>query len=93
MTYLHVYIVAYVQEIGRSGRADGQSQAILYYNNNDLAVSHMQTNMKEYCRSEQCKRFLINEYFGFNNTERPTICCNVCTSDLGMEWNFSQLSL
>ncbi|XP_053390374.1 ATP-dependent DNA helicase RecQ-like [Mercenaria mercenaria] len=83
----------YVQEIGRSRRAESQAQAILYFNNNDLAVAHMQTNMKEYCRSDKCKRLLINEYFGFSNTSKPKICCNVCQPDLGLEWKFTQLSL
>ncbi|XP_052777744.1 uncharacterized protein LOC128215056 [Mya arenaria] len=81
----------YVQEIGRWGRGGAHANAILYYNNSDLGIQHMQASMKDYCKTDKCKREFINEHFGFDLSDRPTICCNICQSDLGLEWDFSQL--
>ncbi|XP_060552906.1 uncharacterized protein LOC132714144, partial [Ruditapes philippinarum] len=39
---------AYVQEIGWAGRVGSHAKAILYYNNNDIAIKHMQASMKDY---------------------------------------------
>ncbi|WAR08796.1 LOW QUALITY PROTEIN: BLM-like protein, partial [Mya arenaria] len=72
----------YVQEIGRCGRDGAHANAILYYNNSDLGIQHMQASMKDYCKTDKCKREFINEHFGFDLSDRPTICCNICQSDL-----------
>ncbi|KAH3695166.1 hypothetical protein DPMN_082622 [Dreissena polymorpha] len=87
-------ISAYVQEIGRAGRADSQAQAIMFYNGNDLAFKQMQANMKEYCKNnDKCKTEVVNEHFGFYKFDKPTICCNICKPDMSLEWEFSQLSI
>jgi len=49
--------------------------------------------MKEYCRGERCQRELINEYFGFNAVQKPSVCCNRCQPELGLEWDFDNLSI
>ncbi|WAR27511.1 hypothetical protein MAR_013215 [Mya arenaria] len=85
---------AYVQEIGRSGRAGTSAKAILYYNNNnDLAVQHMRKEMKNYCKGDTCHRELINEYFGLKTINKPTECCSKCQPELGLEWDFDNLSI
>ena len=59
-------------------------------------MKHMQASMKDYCKTEKCKRDFVNEHFGFprsDETDKPQSCCNVCQYDLGLEWDFSQLSL
>lgn len=89
----HIYISAYVQEIGRSGRAGSSAHAILYYNNGDLAVQGMRQEMKEYCKGVKCKRTTINEYFGFHSEQSLTVCCNSCQPMLGVEWDFENLSI
>ncbi|WAR12557.1 WRN-like protein [Mya arenaria] len=83
----------YVQEIGRSGRAGTSAQAILYYNNTDLAVQQMRKEMKDYCQGDTCHRELINEYFGFKTINKPTECCSKCQPELGLEWDFDNLSI
>lgn len=84
---------AYVQEIGRSGRTGTNAMAVLYYNNNDLAIKQMRREMREYCRGEKCHRQLINDYFGFPAGENPPTCCNICQPELGLEWDFQKLSV
>lgn len=82
----------YVQEIGRAGRTGAEADAVLYYNKSDIGGPHMKKEMKEYCKnSDVCRRDQINKYFGFESSTKPANCCDVCTGELGLEWDFSKL--
>ncbi|KAL4233931.1 hypothetical protein ACF0H5_008603 [Mactra antiquata] len=84
----------YVQEIGRAGRSGTVAEAILYYNRADLGVQTMKKEMKDYCLNcNTCRRISINNHFGYNATNRPAICCDICTKELGFEWDFGKLAL
>jgi superfamily II DNA helicase RecQ len=86
---------AYVQEIGRAGRSDIDAQAILFFNKSDIASAHMTREMKEYCvNTNTCRRSLINQYFGFESEPEKTflVCCDLCNGELGIEYDFSNLS-
>jgi len=83
---------AYDQEIGRAGRTSTDAQAILYFNQGDLASTAMKKDMKEYClNNSMSKREIINSFFGFHTTVKPLACCSVCNSDLELEWQFGYL--
>ncbi|XP_078327384.1 uncharacterized protein LOC144623107 isoform X2 [Crassostrea virginica] len=76
-------IEAYIQHIGRGGRSGTQCNDILYYNSSDLGRPNISKEMKEYCRnSTQCRRKIINSYFGFHDGCPLTNCCNVCQTTL-----------
>ncbi|XP_060553402.1 ATP-dependent DNA helicase Q1-like [Ruditapes philippinarum] len=80
---------AYIQEIGRAGRTGSVAEAVLYFNNSDISGQCMRKDMQDYCRNnEKCRRDIINEHFGFQTKEKPTICCNFCDSQLCIEWDF-----
>jgi superfamily II DNA helicase RecQ len=52
----------------------------------------MRKEMREYClNSKKCRRMTINEYFGFKTSSKPDICCDICDSSLGIEWDFANL--
>jgi len=92
--YKKCIFLAYVQEIGRAGRSGAEAQAVLYFNRGDLASATMRKDMKEYCtNNSKCKREIINTFFGFKSTVKPFKCCSVCSSDLGLEWQFENLSV
>lgn len=81
---------AYVQETGRAGRAGNASQAILFYNNGDLGSKTVRNDMKDYCNNRtQCRRELINKYFGFNTDKIPA-CCDICSPDIDLHQKFQQ---
>ena len=74
----------YLQEIGRAGRNGQQSEAILYYNNSDIAPCRagLQRSVIDYCNNQsQCYRHILMKYFGFDdvlfNGDKRN-CCSFC---------------
>lgn len=74
----------YFQQVGRAGRTGQPSEAILYYNNNDIApnLPNITSDIIEYCKNEtSCLRLLILSKFGFDKPEEylsPCKCCYIC---------------
>ena len=73
-------ITQYMQEIGRAGRRGQRSEAILYYNNNDIAknLPSIQSDIIEYCKNRQkCLRSQLLSTFGFEKGD--TLGCKCCS--------------
>jgi superfamily II DNA helicase RecQ len=71
-------IQAYIQESGRCGRAGESSIALLLFNGVMLKVAD--ANMKDYVKSESCRRKLLLQYFDAKlPSELPTghKCCDL----------------
>ena len=78
-------IASYYQEIGRAGRDGKSSDAILFYNNSDIAGDKVEDSMASYCKSEiQCLRLQLLSHFGFGKRSCPLPkghnCCKSCKS-------------
>ena len=75
---------AYMQEIGRAGRRGQSSEAILYYNNNDISKARkgISDSIIQYCQDDvNCLRLLLVKHFGFSETQysgNPNGCCSNC---------------
>lgn len=76
----------YAQEIGRAGRDGANAQAILHFNNSDIAKNRkgLSPAMAEFCRNtDSCLRLQLVQYFGFKEVvfNGPTKdCCSNCAS-------------
>ena len=73
----------YFQETGRAGRDGKQADAILYYNNRDIARNKVgMQNMREFCHQDKkClrKELLKSLDFIYNKEKNPLhLCCSVC---------------
>ena len=73
----------YIQQTGRAGRRNQPSEAILFYNNSDIAsnVHNMDEAMVTYCKNSanQCLRVLLLSNYGFApKGNRDCMCCTVC---------------
>ncbi|XP_076108871.1 ATP-dependent DNA helicase Q1-like [Mytilus galloprovincialis] len=74
----------YFQEVGRAGRKGQKAEALMYYNNNDLAKNRkgLSDAMVQYCKTkDKCLRLQLLQYFGFNETKfnGPMYeCCSYC---------------
>ncbi|XP_071122553.1 ATP-dependent DNA helicase Q1-like [Mytilus edulis] len=74
----------YFQEVGRAGRKGQKAEALMYYNNNDLAKNRkgLSDAMVQYCKTkDKCLRLQLLQYFGFNETkfnEPMHECCSYC---------------
>ena len=79
----------YVQEIGRAGRSGSQSFATLYYNNSDIAsnITHIDKNMKQYCRETLCLRKYLMNYFEFQCATQKDCCSNCNAMEVEEEEN------
>ena len=81
----------YYQEAGRAGRDNQQSQAILYYNNRDIAANRpgMTDHMRLYCKSTgKCLRRQLLCYLDSPSlvpSSKLHNCCDVCKSHCGCE--------
>ena len=78
-------ISQYFQEIGRAGRRGQKSQAILYFNGNDISknLPGIEVDIIEYCRNKErkCLRELILNVFGFlpdHLSPLGCLCCSIC---------------
>lgn len=79
----------YVQEIGRAGRSGLRAEAVLYFHKGDIAVKSMRQE-REYCvNTARCRRSVINGYVGFKSHTKPAVCCDICDSSLGLQWDFA----
>ena len=87
-TVIHVgppcSVKAYFQETGRAGRDGKPANAILHFNNRDIAKNRagMQDDMRIFCRStDTCLRGLLLKSLDYNQTtpvEPLHLCCNIC---------------
>lgn len=79
----------YLQEIGRAGRSGQAAEAIVYYNNSDIASNRkgFQPQVKEYVTSTSCLRRHLVKYFGFDTTILNASiefekCCSNCKNQI-----------
>jgi superfamily II DNA helicase RecQ len=70
----------YVQEVGRAGRDGQAAEAVLYFNNSDLAEKPVENTMIEFVRSKSCRRQYLSTYFD-TPFESVSNCCDVCSND------------
>ena len=76
-------IETYMQQIGRAGRQQGLiGEATLYYANSDISTKnlekgHIDKDMIEYCKSEDCLRSTLLEHFGYEKRQLER-CCSMC---------------
>ena len=71
-----------MQEIGRAGRDGLQSEAVLFYNNNDVATNTaVREEMREFCKSTSCRRVFLCEHFSCECQPQSLSynCCDICT--------------
>ncbi|CAC5417459.1 recQ [Mytilus coruscus] len=79
-----IFLLVYMQEIGRAGRDGLQSEAVLYFNNNDLGSNTpVRDEVKQFCRLKSCRRQFLCEHFDW---ERVALlikhnCCDICKVD------------
>ncbi|XP_048735188.2 ATP-dependent DNA helicase RecQ-like [Ostrea edulis] len=70
----------YVQEVGRAGRDGQAAEAVLYFNNSDLAEKPVENSMIEFVRLKSCRRQYLSTYFDAP-IESVNNCCDVCSND------------
>ena len=70
----------YFQEAGRCGRDGLPGNAVIYYNSYDIsAAKKMSQSMRDYVKSNKCKREMILSYFGYklpNRSGPDHMCCD-----------------
>ena len=74
---------AYIQETGRAGRDGKPAQAILHYNNRDIARNKrdMEDGMRAFCRSDACLRYQMLDALDFRTGSAISPmhdCCSNC---------------
>ena len=80
----YVYILAYLQEIGRAGRDSKQGQGTLFYNACDIGTNrkNLKLEMTDYCTTASCRQEFICRYFGYDvpriETDKLHHCCDSC---------------
>ena len=82
-------IEQYFQEAGRCGRDGLPASSIIYYNSYHLAPSrNISPHMKELVKADKCKREIILNYFGYEQSKRigpEHTCCDfhqqICCCD------------
>ncbi|CAB3998626.1 mediator of RNA polymerase II transcription subunit 34-like [Paramuricea clavata] len=87
-------IQAYIQESGRSGRAGESSIALLLFNGVMLKVAD--AKMKDYVKSESCRRKLLSQYFDAKLPSKlPTghECCDVCALNCECQDGYCNIDL
>ncbi len=75
-------IVDYIQQIGRAGRAQQKSEAILYFNKSDIAcnVPGITNAIIDFCTTENCLRLTMLKYFGFESKCDDMLPCECCSN-------------
>lgn len=87
-------VQAYIQESGRCGRSGEKSTALLLYNGLTLRVAD--SNMKEYVKSDSCRRKLLLKHF---DTQLPLDlptghnCCDICTLNCQCQGSYWDIDL
>ncbi|CAC5423560.1 unnamed protein product [Mytilus coruscus] len=79
-----IFLLAYMQEIGRAGRDGLQSEAVLYFNNNDLGSNTpVRDEVKQFCRLKSCRRQFLCEHFDWECVALliKHNCCDICKVD------------
>ena len=71
----------YFQEAGRCGRDGQPATAVIYYNAYDISTAKraMAPSMREYVKSDKCKREMILSHFGYKppkRVEADHTCCD-----------------
>ena len=74
---------AYLQEIGRAGRAGQPARAIMHFNNSDIAKNRkgLSDEMRLFCMHDGCLRQKLVLYFGFDSVKfsgEQQNCCSNC---------------
>ena len=74
-----------MQEIGRAGRDGNSSEAILYFNMNDIGGNtNVKPEVREFCLLETCRRMYVCDHFGTDDFQPINIshlCCDICTKN------------
>jgi len=76
----------FAQESGRAGRNGRQSISCIYYSAFDIAKDRSSPEVREFCKSTDCHREVMNKHFKLNDTQSSTVscskceCCSVCAS-------------
>lgn len=74
----------YLQEIGRAGRSGQEAEAIMYFNNSDIATNRkgLHPEVIKYSKNDvTCLRLHLMNYFGFHKIlfcGTPEKCCSNC---------------
>ncbi|CAG2246678.1 unnamed protein product [Mytilus edulis] len=77
-------VETYMQEIGRAGRDGLQSEAVLYFNNNDLGGNTpVREEVKQFCRLKSCRRQFLCKHFDWECVALliKHNCCDICKVD------------
>ena len=69
-----------MQTTGRAGRDSANSNAILFFNNEDIGKPTVTPEIKEYCRIKTCRRVYLCQYFGTTSSFSGVYhrCCDNC---------------
>ena len=87
-------VQAYIQESGRCGRSGEKSIALLLYDGVTLRVAD--SNMKEYVKSDSCRRKLLLKHFDTQlPLDLPTVhnCCDICTLSCQCQGSYCDVDL
>ncbi|CAC5424883.1 recQ [Mytilus coruscus] len=75
-------VESYMQEVGRAGRDGTYAEAIMFYNNNDVAknVVGLDLKMADFCRTDECRWNFLCHHFGCpqERSLRDHMCCDNC---------------
>ena len=66
--------------MGRAGRDGHAAEAVLYFNNSDLAEKPVENSMIEFFRTKSCRRQFLSTYFDAP-FESVFNCCDVCNKE------------
>ncbi|CAC5377947.1 recQ [Mytilus coruscus] len=73
-------VESYMQEVKRAGRVGIYAEAIMYYNNNDVAMNvvGLDIKMADFCRTEECRWNFLCHHFGCpqERSLRDHMCCD-----------------
>lgn len=76
----------FAQESGRAGRDGRQSISCIYYSAADIAKDRSSPEVREFCKSTDCLREVMNKHFKLDDSQSSTVpyskceCCSICAS-------------